>query len=125
MNLTYADVDKRMSHYPPPDALTGEAHGLLRDLAKAHAKAVMDILPAGREKSLVLTALEEALMWSNAAVARNGGPAPHIQITEIEIIRNDFGILYGTAPREGGVTLGGRDAGIDSPGLPGGAEDAS
>jgi hypothetical protein len=110
MNLTYADVEKRMSHYPPADAETMEAHGLLRELAKAHAKAVMDLLPAGREKSLVMTALEEALMWANAAIARNGGPAPHIQITEIEVIRNDFGVHYGTAPREGGVTLGGRDA---------------
>lgn len=112
MNLTYADVDQRMSHHPPKDALTGETHGLLRDLAKAHAKAVMDILPAGREKSLVMTKLEEALMHANAAIARTGGPAQHITITELEIIRNDFGVLYGTAPREGGVTLGGRDAGV-------------
>lgn len=112
MNITYADVEKRMSHHPPPDATTGEAHGLLRDLAKAHAKAVMDLLPAGREKSVVMTHLEDALMWANAAVARNGGPAAHIQITEIEVIRADFGIHYGTG-RPGGVTLGGRDAGLD------------
>lgn len=115
MNLTYADVDKRMGFHPADTDLKREAHGLLRDLAKAHAKAVMDLLPAGREKLLVLTSLEEALMWANAAVARNGGPAPHIQITEVEVIRADFGIHYGTAPREGGVTLGGRDA-VDAEG---------
>lgn len=96
MNITYADVDKRMSHYPPANDTTIAAHELLRDLAKAHAKAVMDLLPAGREKSVVMTHLEDALMWANAAVARSGGPAPHLTLTGLAEIREDFDQHYGT-----------------------------
>lgn len=96
MDLNYADVDKRMRHYAPQNETTIGAHELLRSLARAHAKAVMDLLPPGREKSLVLTNLEEALMWSNAAVARNQGPAAHVTVTTLDEIRDDFGINYGT-----------------------------
>ena len=96
MDLNYGDVDRRMSHYAPTNDLTIQSHELARELAKAHAKALMDLLPAGREKSLVLTALEEALMWSNAAIARHRGPAPHVTITTVEEIRTDFSVRYGT-----------------------------
>lgn len=95
MDLNYADVDKRMRHYAPQNDTTIGAHELLRALAMAHAKAVMDLLPPGREKSLVLTSLEEALMWSNAAVARNGGPAQHVTVTTLNEIRADFSVRYG------------------------------
>jgi hypothetical protein len=36
------------------------------------AKAVDEIVPDGREKSLALTNLEQALFWANAGVARHG-----------------------------------------------------
>lgn len=96
MDLNYGDVDKRMKFYPANTETTVGAHELLRALARAHAKAVMDLLPPGREKSLVLTSLEEALMWANAAVARNGGPATQVTVTTLNEIRADFGINYGT-----------------------------
>ena len=35
------------------------------------AETVEDLLPDSREKSLVLTNIEQASMWSNACLARN------------------------------------------------------
>ena len=42
----------------------------------------LDILPESREKSLAYTALEESLMWANAAIARN-------EITGVEVTVTD------------------------------------
>jgi hypothetical protein len=95
MDLNHGDVEQRMSHYPPASDVTIGAHELARELAKAHAKALMDLLPPGREKSLVLTALEEALMWANAAIARNRGPAQHVSEETLVDIRAAFGADYG------------------------------
>lgn len=47
-----------------------EIRGMFLDLASE----LNDLLPEGREKSLVFTALQEAAMWSNASVACNLAP---------------------------------------------------
>jgi hypothetical protein len=36
------------------------------------ADAVLDLVPPGREQSLAFTALEEAMFWANAGIARAG-----------------------------------------------------
>ena len=43
----------------------------LRSVAKAHADAIIDICPPGREQSLALTHLEETSTAAIAAVARH------------------------------------------------------
>jgi hypothetical protein len=43
----------------------------IRDLAKVLAHHIDATCPDSREKSLALTKLEEAVMWANAAIARN------------------------------------------------------
>jgi hypothetical protein len=43
----------------------------IRATAKAFAQVVDDQCPESREKSLAFTKLEEAVMWANAAIARN------------------------------------------------------
>ncbi len=43
----------------------------IREGAKALALAIVGRTPVSREQSLALTALEEAVMWANAAIARN------------------------------------------------------
>lgn len=100
MDLNHADVDVRLSYYPPTGPVTRDAHELVRDLSKAYGKVLMDLLPAGREKSLVLTGIEETMFWANAAIARNGGPAQHIGLTEINEIREDFDIRYPGTDRD-------------------------
>lgn len=42
----------------------------IRATAKTFAELINTECPDGREKSLALTKVEEAVMWANAAVAR-------------------------------------------------------
>ncbi len=43
----------------------------IRDKAKELALLIADLTPASREQSVALTELETAVMWANAAIARN------------------------------------------------------
>ena len=43
----------------------------LRGEMKSIAYLIEELCPAGREKSLAMTKLEEASMWANASIARN------------------------------------------------------
>lgn len=68
--MTFDEIDKRFDHHPPtPDKAV--VHEAARKHMKASADFLNSLLPESREKSLAFTALEEALMWANAAIARN------------------------------------------------------
>ncbi len=56
------------NHTPTNNAklMMGSNRAVLREMALAYAAD----LPDGREKSLAITHLEEAMFWSNAAIAR-------------------------------------------------------
>lgn len=56
-------------HAPTPEQV--ERYQRLRDQAKAYAWAIAEMVPPSREQSLALTNLEQAMMWANAAIARN------------------------------------------------------
>lgn len=43
----------------------------LREQLKTTAYLIVSTTPPSREQSLALTALEEAMMWANASIARN------------------------------------------------------
>lgn len=69
-----ADLDKRFTYHPvktdgpwPQDARYVEMRQRARDLAEFVNRAT----PDSREKLLAITHLEEAVMWANAAIARN------------------------------------------------------
>jgi hypothetical protein len=66
------ELDRRFDHHPP-DRYREARHQLIRSVFKDTAGIIDRELPEGREKSLVLTKLEEALMWANAAIARSAG----------------------------------------------------
>ncbi len=48
------------------------AHESVRSNCGDLARALNDIVPEGREKSLAITHLETVMFWANAAIARQG-----------------------------------------------------
>ncbi|MDL2317782.1 hypothetical protein LJC74_01635 [Eubacteriales bacterium OttesenSCG-928-A19] len=63
-------IEKAFTCHPPKDGQP-ERYTALRNQAKVLAMAIDAECPNSREKSLALTKLEEAVMWANAAIARN------------------------------------------------------
>ena len=57
--------------YHNPSEENKPKHQQVNETLLAVAEDFDELLPAGREKALALTKLEEAKMWSNAAIARN------------------------------------------------------
>ncbi|MCW5942914.1 MAG: hypothetical protein KIS66_11825 [Fimbriimonadaceae bacterium] len=68
--VTQADLDNRFVYHAPLPGQT-ERYRSLRDQAKSLAEAIVAGTPESREQSLALTNLEQAIMWANAAIARN------------------------------------------------------
>jgi len=65
-----AEIDHRFDYVAPNDERRS-LHEYTRQEYKSLAEAMARELPESREKSLAITALEESLMWANAAIARN------------------------------------------------------
>jgi hypothetical protein len=57
--------------YHKPDEEKIVLHQDIRDGAYVLAQDIDTFVPDSREKALALTALEEAMMWANAGIARN------------------------------------------------------
>ena len=71
------DLDSRIDNdfgYHKATAETGPMHDAVRSHVKETAHWLVANTPAGREQSLMLTALQEAQMWANAAIACNLSP---------------------------------------------------
>lgn len=60
----------RFTFHAPPTAQRKELHERIRTAFLEIAAEIDEKVPDGREKSIVMTKLEEAMFWSNAAVAR-------------------------------------------------------
>lgn len=67
-------------HAPTPDSLP--RYEAIRAEGRQFAALLLDLLPESRERSLALTAIEEAVMWANASVARNGDRLPRITLAD-------------------------------------------
>lgn len=71
--ITQDDIDHRFTYHPP----TGDQPALyteLRDRFRSLAQLVREVTPGGREQSLAITHLEQAVMWANAGIARGERP---------------------------------------------------
>lgn len=64
------DLANRFRYHPPTTNEVRRLHEDTRAAVWALAEKLDATIPAGREKALMLTHLEEALMWGNAAIAR-------------------------------------------------------
>jgi hypothetical protein len=60
----------RFTYHPPKENQPARYTGI-RNRARELADLIVQYTPASREQSLALTKLEEAVMWANAAIARN------------------------------------------------------
>lgn len=56
-------------HAPKPGQ--ADRYTYIRNVGRVFADAIVQETPPSREQSLALTAIEEAVFWANAAIARN------------------------------------------------------
>lgn len=75
MPIPSEDLDRRFDLHPATER-TGPIMDELRSRHKALARQVMSACPPGRETNLALTAIESALFWANASVARASDDPP-------------------------------------------------
>jgi hypothetical protein len=68
---TGKDIAHRFAFHAAPSEEKKMEHTSVRILLSDTALELNGKLPEGREKSLALTKLEEAMFWANAAIARN------------------------------------------------------
>ena len=64
------ELEKRFSYHPPRDDQVERYEGIC-ECARALGVLLNTGCPPSRELSLAFTKLEECVMWSNAAIARN------------------------------------------------------
>jgi hypothetical protein len=65
------DLVNRFSYHPPKDG-QADLYERIRREGLEFARLLNSYVPASRELSLAITALEQTVMWANAAIARNG-----------------------------------------------------
>jgi len=63
------DMDNRFTYHPPSEEKAVK-HVQIREHGRTLAELIDGMVPDGREKSLALTKIEEAIMWANAGLAR-------------------------------------------------------
>jgi hypothetical protein len=68
--MTTPDLENRFTYHPPKDG-QAETYQGIRAIGLNFARTIDQQCPDSREKALALTKLEEAVMWANAAIARN------------------------------------------------------
>lgn len=64
------DLAHRFAFHPATTQEKRDEHTSVRQTMHRAAELVVERVPAGREQSLAVTALEEAMMWANAGIAR-------------------------------------------------------
>lgn len=65
--------------FHPGTEVTGPKHDEVRKTLRTVALWVLDDIPASRERSLALTALQEAMMWCTAAIAIHTNREPLLE----------------------------------------------
>lgn len=69
-NRSISNLEDRFRYHPPESDRRRLAHESVRGSMLGAADRFDVLLPNGREKSLAITKLEEAMFWANASLAR-------------------------------------------------------
>jgi hypothetical protein len=64
------DIEHRFAFHAATTDEKRDAHTSVRQACRRLADHINETCPDGREKSLAVTAIEEAMFWGNAALAR-------------------------------------------------------
>jgi hypothetical protein len=70
--IGYDELKNRFTYHKPPDPGRVAAHVHIRESGLELAEFIDNVVPDGREKSLSITKIEEAVFWANAGLARHG-----------------------------------------------------
>lgn len=68
--MEVSDLRNRFTYHPPQEG-QDEMYKLIRLTALQLAGLINERCPEGREKSLAVTHIEEAVFWANASIARS------------------------------------------------------
>lgn len=68
-------LKNRFTYHPPNEEQTSQ-YQQLRAMGHRLALRIDRLAPDGYEKENAVKAIEEAVMWANAAIARGSEPAP-------------------------------------------------
>lgn len=83
--MTNEEIQNIFTYHAPVGTQTSRYEGL-RHQAQQLAMTIQVFCPDGREKSLALTNVQQAVMWANAAIAINEvkptGGIPHDQTSQ-------------------------------------------
>lgn len=63
------EIEKRFTYHPPTEGQP-ELYVQIRQMGRDLADTINKLTPESREQSLAITAVEEAVFWANAAIAR-------------------------------------------------------
>jgi hypothetical protein len=70
MSMKNSEIENNYTYHAPKSNQTA-IYINIREKAKELAYMIDELCPESRERSLAMTKLEEAVMWANAAIARN------------------------------------------------------
>ena len=68
--LTPQEINDRVDYHPPGEAAKKRHEAIRLGVAKLML-SIGALVPEGREQSIAITKIEEAMFWANAGVARN------------------------------------------------------
>lgn len=118
-----ADLMRRFTFHPATDPVTQSAHSAIRRACHRAAIRVDQLVPDSREKSLAITALEQAMFWANGGVARLGttaedevdpdldpAPGPITTAAEAQALMDDVSAALRGESREWDHTVEEQDA---------------